>query len=812
MTELICESCGERNPAGTEFCTVCNAYLAWDRTRAFTPPSLPTPPSPPSPSSSPSSPAAPAPAVTSPPPPARPPVARPAPAGDVPVVFSRSSADAPAPRLRRPAAPVAPAPPPAGGPRTAELLRVVADRTVATLIPGGESATLELTAYNASRIVDRYVADIPDAPSWLSLTADELRLAPQSDGAMHVRLRIPAPPLVAAGSHRLTLRVRSVTEAAAVWSVPFELTVGVVDAPVGMVLEPLLVRVRDVPGGQLRVLLDNRNSNRPVEVSLAGSDPEGALRFEFAPPRTVLPPMGSAVVALRLAGPPPAVGAEVTRQFTVTATGGVREAVVAGTFVQATSAQGLNLLVEPARQTVRDTGGADYWLAVQYSGGPRKVRLTLRGSDPERLGRITFQPPVLDLAAAGTSRVRMHVEFPLPEPGQQVTREISVAVTGGEHLTATGTATLIQHRSPDALQLRLEPSVIKVRDTPYGRAQLVADNRQGVRPVRMSLAGSDPELSIGFLFTPPLLEVAAGQVATVTVDISAALPEPGTEVSRPFAVRAGGPERSQEVAGTFTLVASEPAISDLAIRLEPPVHRVQGRARGSVLVLADNRTGTAPVQIYWQGTDAEGVVQFVFDPPALVVPPGGTAASRVTLSAPSPGRGTEKIRSVIVSATDGVRSVETTGSLVQAGADRRPIWGMLLAVLGALMMIAGVFLPWVASPQRLTGLNLSLVEFAQLTRIDLARLNFNLEILRQIPRQLISAGIVVLLFAALQLFGLTGRTGRLIRAGAGLTFVFVLGFILALVFQAGDWSPGPGIFLVAGGAVLGFVGGLLSRR
>jgi hypothetical protein len=29
--DLVCETCGERNPPGTEFCTNCNSYLAWDR-------------------------------------------------------------------------------------------------------------------------------------------------------------------------------------------------------------------------------------------------------------------------------------------------------------------------------------------------------------------------------------------------------------------------------------------------------------------------------------------------------------------------------------------------------------------------------------------------------------------------------------------------------------------------------------------------------------------------------------------------------------------------------------------------------------
>jgi hypothetical protein len=35
--DLICEACGESNPPGTEFCTNCNNYLAWDRSTPVRP-------------------------------------------------------------------------------------------------------------------------------------------------------------------------------------------------------------------------------------------------------------------------------------------------------------------------------------------------------------------------------------------------------------------------------------------------------------------------------------------------------------------------------------------------------------------------------------------------------------------------------------------------------------------------------------------------------------------------------------------------------------------------------------------------------
>ena len=53
--DLVCESCGETNPPGTEFCTNCNNFLAWDRSVLVRPPGdkarpvAPVPPVPPTP-------------------------------------------------------------------------------------------------------------------------------------------------------------------------------------------------------------------------------------------------------------------------------------------------------------------------------------------------------------------------------------------------------------------------------------------------------------------------------------------------------------------------------------------------------------------------------------------------------------------------------------------------------------------------------------------------------------------------------------------------------------------------------------------
>ena len=69
---------------------------------------------------------------------------------------------------------------------------------------------------------------------------------------------------------------------------------------------------------------------------------------------------------------------------------------------------------------------------------------------------------------------------------------------------------------------------------------------------------------------------------------------------------------------------------------------------------------------------------------------------------------------------------------------------------------------------------------------------------------------LALLFAALMLFGLTGRTGRLTRV-SGL--VVVVTTVAAVLFWSSTgFRPDDGVLLVGLGGVVGFVGGLCVRR
>lgn len=965
MAELRCDKCGELNPPGTEFCLSCNTFLAWDRTTTWTTREPPTP---------------------------------------------------------RPSERTRPDP-----------LRVTVDRSALTLTPGGVPEDLVLTVYNASRIVERYAADLPDAPGWLAVVTDELRLNPQHSGEIRVMASIPAPPLIAAGDHRLTLRVRSGTDPEIGWSTPLELTVGVVDAPVIAELEPEQIRVVDGTQGTARLRLDNRNANRAITFDLSARDAEDALRFGFEPARVQLAPMGTASALIRITGPTPTPGQELRHRFTVIGTTRERPSPtqVTGTLLQTGTTRELKLAVEPARVSISDAGEADFRLVLQLAGGHQPIRVALRGGDRDGLVQVTFQPSGdIELPVASTGRIRMNVQAPPPDPGQEIAREIQVVATAEGGLSASATATLVQRSSPDALKVRLEPVVLRVQDTATARTRLIADNRQGTRPAQLALIGRDPELALGFRFSPPVLQVPAGSMATVAVELTGPEPAPGKEITRTFTITsadesvelvgtlvqtttsrelrvqaeparqtvtdlgeanfrisveqpggqrvgrvsfratdsdgqvqvafhppvidvpaesvgrvrmnvrapipgpgqettreitvtatsgdgakatgqvtlvqrgsapalrlrlepelvrvrdAGGgrtrlvadnrqgdrpaqlrltardpelalrfqfsqqilqvparetasvwvdltgrpPEPGGEVSRTFTIdpgsdqiaavsgtfvqTTSAPAISRLAVHLEPAAYRLGTARTGSVVVVADNRGGSAPVTVTWRGSDPDGLVQFGFDPPSVTVPAGGTATSRVGLTLPPLPPGTERTTAITVSGTDGRLTVVATGSVLHSGGEREtpppPVvrsprdWGFPLALAGAALMVVGIFLPWLPDSN---GFDLPLSAMAR--HFDLNELAEKLAEVESKAGKVVSVGAAMLLLAVLLVIGILRR-----NRPASAVFA-LLGLILAVATAIpvmGDGGTAVGELVAGAGGLVGVTGGLGMRR
>ncbi len=813
VTELICPSCGEHNSAGTQFCTSCNTYLAWEMNTAAAgangtaalvgsaqlqraqPPAEGLPAA------------------------QQPPASRPSPADERTTVLRPpprpvSAADMTAAATSIPAAPIpvqSVRVPTRTPPPPVQLFRAVIEPAAVTVTPGGVPAAVSVQVFNLFSVVDGFTVELVSPPAFLKVDPVLVRLLPNTDETIELTLGLPLTPMVAAGVHQLTIAVRSSTHLGVTFTAPVTLTVGVIDGPIALSLEPSLIRAKDTESAQSRLVAENLSGNRPVPLTLDGTDPEGLVRFTFAPSVLTVPAGGTATAVVRLSAPLPDPGQQVSRAITLTAADGTREMTVSGTFAQAAAPREVRLSLEPSVVKIRDSGWAQLRLLAENPGGTQPIRLTLRASDPEHAVRFTFNPPVLLIPPGGMAASGIRLEAPEPEPGQEITRALTISAGDGRD-TVSVTGTLTQIASPLALSVRLEPSLVRVRDNVFGQTQVVADNRASRRPLRLVLGGSDPERVVQFTFNPPVLVVGPGEIAAAHLLLQAPLPDDGQETSRPITIRATAGDRIVDTAGTYLQSSSAPAISALTLRLDPSVVRVRDSADAWLDVVGDNREGAAPVRVFLDGSDPERLVQFVFDPQVLDIPPGGWALSRVRVRAPRPEQGQEATRQIRVTASDERRTVEATGSYIQTSSDRRPLIRTVLTTAGVTLMSAGTFLPWTTSPDRLSGMQWSLLKFGEAVHLDLAKININVPQLRQVTGAFQSAGLVVLLLAALTVFGLTGSKGRLIRTGSALALLFVVAFSIALMVRADSWAAGIGAILVVLGAATAFVGGLFARR
>lgn len=262
----------------------------------------------------------------------------------------------------------------------------------------------------------------------------------------------------------------------------------------------------------------------------------------------------------------------------------------------------------------------------------------------------------------------------------------------------------------------------------------------------------------------------------------------------------------------YVQVTVPPNEADVELRLEPSVVRLHDRSDGALYAHADNQQGNRPLLLSLSGTDAEGIVRFSFNPPALNIPPGQWATAQVRLSAPKPEAGVEVARPFTIVAAGGGRIAEASGSLVQASSARqsmRPVARLLLTLAGAMCMIIGAFGPW-AGFSPLAGSEWTYVAYAEAINVNVAPLSQDAQ--RFVPTILISAGIVAIFLGALAAFGLTSRKGRLTRVCAILCALFVTVFLVGLWIGAGSGTPGLGAIVVYVGCAVAFIGGLLVDR
>ena len=827
MTQSVCAECGEASPSGVQFCPSCGHYLWSSDGPVEEPavdlhevsPAVPADPPPVNPTAS----ADPPTAYTDPP------TAYRAVSADPPTAILQGRVPArstPEDRVRPDPVPpdrVRPDPVPADRGRVAEPRRdtarppevVVADGDV--VLQAARSGGVELRVRNPSSIVEGYRVEFERPPPWLSVTVPEIRLLPGDRTSVRIGFDVrPATPVVAQRL-RLRVRVRPESDERVHADVEIALVVPRMGGPVRIRTEPAVVRVKDALRGRFTVHLDNRGANHPRRVTFSGSDDEGVVRFEFDPAVVEVPPDGGAAVQVRVMAPPPAAGERSDRSLTVRAIDDGTELPAVVRLIQETSDAPVEvpvrLRLEPSALRTDDSPVAELQVVVDNRGGNRERRVRLVGHDPEKRIGFVFRTVELWVPPGVERATPAQLRAPAPPAGEQVDRTFTVTATDGRHeIESAGHWVQRSAVSPiTTAAIRLEPEGVRVRDRPDAHLSVVVDNQRGTRPLRVRLSGQDPEGAVRFAFQPAVLDIGPGRVGRADMQVVAPPPPHGEESVRALRVRAVDDHGAVEATGALHQYSSPAAISTARLTLEPQRVVTRNTGTGRLRVQLDNRAGAFPLAARLYGTDPEQVVRFAFRPSTLEIAPGQVGVADVRLSAPRPDGGETLTRPFTVVADDGRGAVDAAGSFVQSAGDRRPVWRVVLTVLGALLVAVGCFRDWVVNDpdSLLPGLSTTAASIrraaaigAPATAQEAAGLIRTLE---PIERTL------TLLLAGLMVFGLVGSTGRLTRM-TGVVVALTMVVVALFWRTAGAFSLADGTFLVAVGGLVGFVGGLCVRR
>jgi hypothetical protein len=430
-----------------------------------------------------------------------------------------------------------------------------------------DTAEFAVTADNAGSnrtVTLRFSAADPELAVRCRFDPPTLELPPGGSGVVRVVATAPLPDPGADTTRVLTVTALDGTRSAET-SVTLQQSASarVEDPPVGLQVEPALVRVRDSTVAVVRLVADNRRGKQVARVELQASDPERAVRVSFASPRLEVPPGATGHVDLRLQAQLPEPGSEVSRTLTVTATDAEqRTSTTTATFVQVASASPMATLVlrtDPSVVRVQDADTASSQLVVDNRRGRSGVRVTLSGADPERAIRFAFAQPTVDVGPGQAVVVGFRMDAWRPQPGQESSRPFTLTASDGDAVVEAS-GTLVQTSSRAAIELlalRLDPTVLRLSNRRRGLLSVVVDNRQGAQPVQVSLRGDDPENSLRFTFEPAVLEAAPGRFGRANVTVKAPHVPGGRELTRPFTVLASDGRSEVSAEGSVIQSAAE---------------------------------------------------------------------------------------------------------------------------------------------------------------------------------------------------------------------------------------------------------------
>jgi len=290
-----------------------------------------------------------------------------------------------------------------------------------------------------------------------------------------------------------------------------------------------------------------------------------------------------------------------------------------------------------------DAGGAPDWLVIDS----RPIRLLPGGEDRLVLG---FRLESDSLIPAGRGTLRLRVRSLTQPPAHEI---VEIA--------------LIVPVLDAPVQVRTEPSVVRVTDADVGRFVVVVDNSHANQPAEVRLSGSDPELAVEFHFDPAVVTVGPGESVRVRAVASAARPQPGGELTRTLTVSASAGRRRADAVVTFrqatSAVVEDPMVEVVAV---PALLRIRDGEVATARLRIDNRAGRRRADVRLSASDPEQVVVAQWTTTEVWVPAGEVTEVEVRLSSPLPEPGTEVTHPVTLAVTDGLRAARAQLTVVHS--------------------------------------------------------------------------------------------------------------------------------------------------
>jgi 5-hydroxyisourate hydrolase-like protein (transthyretin family) len=173
------------------------------------------------------------------------------------------------------------------------ILDVIPRRLEAT---PGQPQELTVTVTNTTDVIGGYTVRVLGAdPGWVHSDLETGRFSLFPDEARSLTIQVTVPHGIPAGERRMAIQLRELTGPEE--SRIEEIVLVVPDDPaVSLRTDPVAVTAGRT--GRFSVIVDN-TGNTTVSGELAGTDPEGKVRFRFDPPTLSLAPGEHAVVDLR---------------------------------------------------------------------------------------------------------------------------------------------------------------------------------------------------------------------------------------------------------------------------------------------------------------------------------------------------------------------------------------------------------------------------------------------------------------------------------------------------------------------------------